>query len=63
MNLKVEEKFAILTWMPTAMNYLVGDTQDALIMLVGNVAGLALYFYRDAIRSNQKVMKFLHKIF
>ena len=63
MQLKIDEKFVILTWMPTAVNYLVGDTQDALIMLVGNVAGLALYFYRDAIRSNQKVMKCLNKIF
>lgn len=63
MSLKPEEKFVIMTWIPTAVTYLVGDTQDALIMLGGNVTGLALYFYRDAIRSNQKIMGFLRKIF
>lgn len=63
MNLKPEEKLVILTWMPTAVTYMIGDIQDALIMLGGNVAGLVLYFYRDAIRSNRRLMAVLEKIF
>lgn len=63
MNLKPAEKLVILTWMPTAVTYLIGDTQGALIMLGGNVAGLVLYFYRDAIRSNRRLMAVLERIF
>lgn len=63
MKLTLDEKFVILTWMPTAITYLIGDTKDALIMLGGNVAGMMLYLYRDEIRSNHKLMGFLRKIF
>lgn len=63
MKLTVDEKFVILTWMPTAVTYLVGDTQDALIMSGGNIIGMLIYIYKDEIRSNEKLMKVLRKIF
>jgi len=62
MNLKPEEKLVILTWMPTAVTYLIGDAQDALIMSGGNM-GMLIYIYKDEIRSNEKLMKVLRKIF
>ena len=63
MKFSTDEKFLILTWMPSAVTYLMGDTQSALIMLGGNVVGMIIYLYKDKIRSNEKVMKILRKIF
>lgn len=63
MKLGFEEKFVILTWIPAAVTYIAGDQTSAAVMLAGNVAGLVLYSSQERIRSHQKVMKILRKIF
>lgn len=63
MKLSRDEIIVILTWIPAAVSYLVGGIKAALIFLVGNIAGMIVYAYRDAIRSNRKIMDFLRKIF
>lgn len=63
MKLGFEEKFVMMTWIPATVSYLIGDIKAASIFLVGNIAGMIVYAYRDAIRSNRKIMDFLRKIF
>ncbi|MDD3769821.1 MAG: hypothetical protein PHV10_04340 [Sulfuricurvum sp.] len=63
MKLSWSEMIVILTWIPTAVSYLIEDIKAALIFLVSNIAGMIVYVYRDAIRSNRKIMDFLRKIF
>jgi hypothetical protein len=57
------EKLLILTWVPTALTYLVGDDASAAVLLGGNVVALALYVYQDKIRANEKLMRVLRRIF
>ena len=63
MKLSLDEMIVILAWVPAAVSYLIGDIKGASIFLVGNIAGMIVYAYRDAIRSNPKIMDFLRKIF
>lgn len=63
MKLTRDEIFVILTWVPTAVSYLLGDTNTLIVLLGGNILGLMIYQHKNRIRSNQKLMQFLKKIF
>lgn len=63
MKLTTDEKFIVLTWIPTVISYLIGDVDGALILLGGNVLMMTIYVYKDKIRSNEKIIEILRKIF